>query len=84
MKKEEECGYLREKFLNYLLFCVNKEVELKMYETSLSCLKANLNAIDSNFAHLAVSNLQTPIGIEPHSIIRLGDVVSLTFNLTKK
>jgi len=81
METSENRGYLREEFLKYLKFCLNKEVEVKTYESSLPFLKANLKAIDPNFDHIGVTDLKTPIGVEPCSIIRIGDCISLTIPL---
>lgn len=42
-------------------------------------LSANFVACDTNLTHLLLNDLKTPIGTQPSALVRLNDVISITY-----
>lgn len=43
-------------------------------------VSANFIACDTNLTHVLVKNLNTPIGTQPSALIRLKDVIAISYN----
>ncbi|VDO92521.1 unnamed protein product [Soboliphyme baturini] len=77
-EKQKENAQWRERFLCALLCLSDRPVEIVTAEHTH--LRASYHTSDSNFQRIAVSDLETPMGVVPHALLRSMDLISMTFN----
>lgn len=78
--KEQKSNFeSRDNFLHFLKCCTGSNASIRMYECS-KLLSCQVEAFEPSIKHIAVSNLQTPIGIEKHCIIRANDLIEIKFH----
>ncbi len=70
----------RKRFLELLQLIKGEGITLKMHQNTT--VSAHFEAADCNFEVIAVSSLNTPIGIQKTALIRTGDVVSFSTSST--
>lgn len=75
---------MREAFLEELLILQKEQSQVKVSLISDSAstgrtLAANFVACDTNFTHVLLKNLETPTGIQPNVLLRLNDVISISY-----
>lgn len=74
--KQEARTFLRERFLRFLAALNGQDADINMYEkTNVTGI---LRAVDINVQSAQISELQTPIGIIPESVLRTGDIRTIT------
>ena len=69
----------RDRFLRLLLSIKGREATFHMYEKTT--IKGILRGADTDFEHLAVSDLHTPIGIQKEALIRTSDIISFSVDI---
>lgn len=77
-------GKMRRDFLELILTVRDSPLDVEMYETGFKSLKAVFKGIDPNFEYISVTNLHTPIGVEPSAILRVQDCIALNFEWPNK
>jgi len=70
---------LREKFLQFLLFAVEKETVFSLHENT--SVKGMFAACDSELLQIIVTDLQTPSGLRKEAILRTSDIISFTMDI---
>jgi len=78
-EQQSQNTFLRERFLRMLTSISDHSVEFTL--TNGSQLSASFVASDVDVLHFQVSTLQTPIGVQPHAILRATDCASFTVTL---
>lgn len=68
----------REDFLYFLSCSQRKTASVQLLEGTKS-LPCTIEAYEPSLRYLAVSDLQTPIGVQKQAILRSNDIVQITF-----
>lgn len=76
-KQQTDRALLRRRFLETLVAMRNQKVQFSMHGGTN--VEATFEASDIDILLLHVSNLQTPIGVQPEALLRCSDVISYTF-----
>ena len=71
----------REEFLKTLKNLQGKNAKIRMLDSN-NRLNCTVEAFEPNMKFIAVSNLQTPIGLKKSAVIRVNDLVELEFDLS--
>lgn len=71
---------LRENFLNLLTSLKNQPMDIEMYEVGFQSVRGTFRGCDPDFNYISLTDLRTPIGIEPAAIVRVTDCISLNFS----
>ncbi|XP_077869573.1 gem-associated protein 7-like [Saccoglossus kowalevskii] len=68
---------LRKRFLETLLAMNNQKITFSMHDRIN--VTATFEVADIDILHFQVSNLETPIGVQPHALLRCSDVIACCF-----
>ena len=74
IKQQEQRAFLRERYLRLLTAISDHHLDITIY--GIRQTKARFGSMDVDGAHLQLSDLETPIGIQSEALLRTSDVVS--------
>lgn len=77
-EKQLQRTFLRERFLRLVASAAGMPTEIVLYNNNT--VKAKFSVSDVDILQFQVSDLHTPIGIQPHAILRTTDIISMTFD----
>ncbi|XP_077990738.1 gem-associated protein 7-like [Glandiceps talaboti] len=75
-------AFLRRRFLESLVAMGNQRVEFTMHGQTKVVAKFGTSDID--ILHFQVSQLETPIGMQPEALLRCSDIISYKFEVNKR
>lgn len=78
VERQDARSDLRERFLRVVTALVGRTAKFAMAERT--DVRAEFGGIDIDFHEVFVRDLQTPIGRQPTALIRVNDIVSVTFD----
>ena len=79
LQQQKDRTKLRERFLKVLNFMENKKILIETFQGSN--VNGVFRSIDYDITSIHVKNLETPIGCVPEALVRVNDVITVSFDL---
>ncbi len=80
-EKQEKRTFLRERFLRMLTAIWDSEAEFTLHNNRTT--RAKFGSADVDILHFQVTDLETPLGIQPAALLRTGDIISFTVDVPR-
>ncbi len=79
LQQQRDRTKLRERFLKVLNFMEDKQILIETFQGSN--VNGVFRSIDYDITNIHVKNLVTPIGCVPEALVRINDVITVSFEI---